>query len=1095
MIGVERGAVFLREVIIKLGVFICFGGIFMKSVLLRVMALTFTIFVIFSFSESLDELYKRYTYLVNKASEAVGEEKAELDEQIQEVLKKINGVTRGVSRVATESVRIQQKVSKYGKVGKKVGEFLGQVSVFAGNLTNILNNVQNVISQATLEVEDAIASVDVSSFGDVKNLANLILQSKLSEDIIGKIVDQLSSPRGKEILAKLPPSLKKRIEKSLKKEIRENYTSYIGIERPSFFKKLYLKVKEKLGKLTNEDKLILAKEAFDKGELDKAMKYLNELEKAGYDAPQLYYLKALIYEKQGRTEDSIIYLAKFIKYAITKKSAMVAAAIKDESLFDKLMEKLFAYKSKYDKYIKDPKLFKVAVQRFLKSGDKKSFRRLIAHLGNKNDIRKTWKYIAQMYNDFKAQVRSNQVPPQLKEEVNWAINNLRVLKYRVEKAVFYTEENVTKDRYVVFVLFDGLSWPLLKRLMREGRLPFLAKLVRNGMYSDNCLTVVPSMTGPGHIAFYMGVFNDRMGIPNLRYFDRTSKSLRNYIGLDMTTSNVDAYRYVPTIFRQLGYQAGVVGEMFAPGVKVFRNIPKVEFILAAAHTYKAFLIMDKVSLNVFKNLVKVGVAFHNLPHFIVLYLPGIDETSHNYGWGSKECIDHYTNIIELTAKTIYDLFNESGLWDKTIVIFSGDHGQQRSKEELPAHKFFEKFGLKGLNPSLTDDLKVKFMLDKYDVVQLPTGNACMNYYFKDPVTGKWDSIVMGKQLRNYPTPKGNTDLVKAVVDAYKDAIVCAVYKISPVKFGVVSYKGEAVIKVRWAFGKTLIKYEPITANVLEIPSEYCGRWMTDDSWLKASLRLKWPGAVEGIAHYMMNAYSPDLVLFANYRSFGWQHYKGNHGSVDPESMRVPMLIFGGAPEVKRGVKIKYCRTIDVYPTVCKLLGVTVPSGIDGRDIFKRPLEKATDFFATQEASVGDGLEATVVRVVDGDTLIVRLANGKEERVRLLGVDTPEKTQPMGQLAKKFTEDMVLGRRVVLEFEKNKRGRYGRLLAYVWIDGVLLNEELLRAGMAYLYVFTRKMKYYSRLVEAQKFAKENKLGVWGGDYEKPWEYRKRIRGAR
>ena len=91
----------------------------------------------------------------------------------------------------------------------------------------------------------------------------------------------------------------------------------------------------------------------------------------------------------------------------------------------------------------------------------------------------------------------------------------------------------------------------------------------------------------------------------------------------------------------------------------------------------------------------------------------------------------------------------------------------------------------------------------------------------------------------------------------------------------------------------------------------------------------------------------------------------------------------------------------------------------------------------------------VVRVVDGDTRY----NGKYEKVRLLCVDTPESVHPdkkqnipMGKVASRYTQKKLIGKSVDLEFEmKNLRGNYGRLLAYVFVDGQNFNLDLVRSG--------------------------------------------------
>jgi micrococcal nuclease len=121
----------------------------------------------------------------------------------------------------------------------------------------------------------------------------------------------------------------------------------------------------------------------------------------------------------------------------------------------------------------------------------------------------------------------------------------------------------------------------------------------------------------------------------------------------------------------------------------------------------------------------------------------------------------------------------------------------------------------------------------------------------------------------------------------------------------------------------------------------------------------------------------------------------------------------------------------------------------------------------------------VKRVIDGDTLL--LVNG--ERVRLIGVDTPETKHPQkpvqyfGREAYLFTKQMVDGKEARFEFERQKRDRYGRLLAYVYLlDGTFLNAEIIKQG--YGSAYTRfPFKYKEEFRRYEREARENRRGLW------------------
>jgi endonuclease YncB( thermonuclease family) len=122
---------------------------------------------------------------------------------------------------------------------------------------------------------------------------------------------------------------------------------------------------------------------------------------------------------------------------------------------------------------------------------------------------------------------------------------------------------------------------------------------------------------------------------------------------------------------------------------------------------------------------------------------------------------------------------------------------------------------------------------------------------------------------------------------------------------------------------------------------------------------------------------------------------------------------------------------------------------------------------------------TVTRVIDGDTIEVNV-QGKTERIRLIGVDTPESTQqvePFGKEANAFTHRILQGKEVRLEFDVQERDRFGRLLAYVWFGNTMFNEMLLREGFAQVATFPPNVKYVERFTRAQQEARDARRGLW------------------
>ena len=128
--------------------------------------------------------------------------------------------------------------------------------------------------------------------------------------------------------------------------------------------------------------------------------------------------------------------------------------------------------------------------------------------------------------------------------------------------------------------------------------------------------------------------------------------------------------------------------------------------------------------------------------------------------------------------------------------------------------------------------------------------------------------------------------------------------------------------------------------------------------------------------------------------------------------------------------------------------------------------------------------ATVVGIHDGDTISVRTAR-ETIRIRLEGIDCPEYRQPYSARAKRFTADLVYRKQVTVD--GRGEDQYGRLLARVRVDGVELNEALVRNGLAWHY---QRGESDRALADAEKTARATRAGLWADPNPlPPWRWRR------
>ena len=144
-------------------------------------------------------------------------------------------------------------------------------------------------------------------------------------------------------------------------------------------------------------------------------------------------------------------------------------------------------------------------------------------------------------------------------------------------------------------------------------------------------------------------------------------------------------------------------------------------------------------------------------------------------------------------------------------------------------------------------------------------------------------------------------------------------------------------------------------------------------------------------------------------------------------------------------------------------------------------------------SVALSWPAQVIKVLDGATIVV-LHSGVEERVRLYGIETPEKSQEYGQQAKSLTIALIAGRNV--EVKTVTADRYGRTVGLVSVDGQSLNQLIVQNGYAWVYRQYCAKRICYDWQKLEKEARRHKKGLWAGSNNvPPWEYRKQVRASK
>lgn len=147
-------------------------------------------------------------------------------------------------------------------------------------------------------------------------------------------------------------------------------------------------------------------------------------------------------------------------------------------------------------------------------------------------------------------------------------------------------------------------------------------------------------------------------------------------------------------------------------------------------------------------------------------------------------------------------------------------------------------------------------------------------------------------------------------------------------------------------------------------------------------------------------------------------------------------------------------------------------------------------------AAADTLSGRVVGVTDGDTITVLDASRQQHKVRLAGIDAPEKSQAFGQRAKQHLSQLVFGRPVTIE--GSKLDRYGRLIGKVLVVGIDANLQQVKAGLAWHYKkYANEQSPSDRVIyaQAEDEARSRRIGLWAeASPQAPWDYRHGGQGA-
>ena len=463
---------------------------------------------------------------------------------------------------------------------------------------------------------------------------------------------------------------------------------------------------------------------------------------------------------------------------------------------------------------------------------------------------------------------------------------------------------------VVILVADGARPETLAGAMARGDLPALATLAREGSVAT-ITAAFPSVTGVAYAPFLVGRYPGPVGLPGLRWFDRTRTSRtffgssRSYVGAEMRLMDRDLSPDAPTIFELAPSSLGALSV-------IQRGLPRAgrighgwPFVARTALTHFRGDVMGWLDIDRTIGATVVRRIRRERPAFTFAAFTGADKTSHAHGHASPMVIDALRIVDDCAAEIRRDA-ERDGRWGQMHLWVVSDHGHS----PVQHHDDLATWA-RGLGLTTRSHPWVMSGFRRADIAVMPGGNAMAHLYLElarrtRPMWGdlaaRWEPVVQAL------TARPSVDLV--------------ILTHSPTEFEVRSQsRGRARIEHRgdryWYQPES---GDPLGSGAVESACQ--------DEALEATLSTDYPDAIVQIANLAGSTRAGEVVVSAN-RTWDFRaHYEpiphvSSHGALHRDHMLVPLLT--SQPTARLPM-----RTVDVMPSALVALGLPLPPLLDGR---------------------------------------------------------------------------------------------------------------------------------------------------------------------
>ncbi|MBI2066871.1 MAG: alkaline phosphatase family protein [Deltaproteobacteria bacterium] len=475
-------------------------------------------------------------------------------------------------------------------------------------------------------------------------------------------------------------------------------------------------------------------------------------------------------------------------------------------------------------------------------------------------------------------------------------------------------------RRCLMILADGARADVFQDLLKKGRLPNIAEHLphfRTGV------SAFPSTTGPAYMPYLTGCFPGTCNVPGIRWFDKEAYSrrpfathkFRSYVGAETFFIPRDMSHEVDTLFELIPRSFNIFNSV-SRGVK--RRFNRTWFSRIwywyYAHLTDHWSLVDRVAAR------KMVHEMEKSPEFLFVVFPGIDEHSHLASPFHPDALKSY-ELIDEAIGTLHKKLKSLNQWEEAAIFIVSDHGLSETKTHLGLNQFLE-----GLGISTFYYPKVVFRY-RFKAASMVSGNGMSHLYLKG--TDGWKGRMLWDEIENRKDRLLNKLLERPEIDVIAGQVAEGVIRVR-------SRRGEAIVHVgaplaapkSGARQGAPLQYQIVGTDPFGYPP--LPATMSERDSLHLTANTEYPDALMQLLQIFRSRRTGDLVLSAT-RGFDLRkrhevpEHKSTHGSLHWEHMNIPIV--SNIPLTGPSV-----RSVDLFPTVLKLLGRPCPSGLDGIEV-------------------------------------------------------------------------------------------------------------------------------------------------------------------